>query len=271
MWRAERTPEGPATCRIAWRTGEVVATAWGPGADHVLARVPAMVGLEDTPEAFQPTDALMAELVRRFPGLRLGRGRRIIDVLVVTILGQRVTTGEAQSAYRRMVFKHSERAPGPNKLWLPPDPARLRRLRPYEIMGDDLDAKRAATILRACMHYKKLDKRQHEPGEEVAAFLQKLPGIGPWTANLTIGQTHGWADAVPVGDFHIPHMVTFALAGEPRGTDERMLELLEPYAGHRNRAIKLLGAAGARAPRYGARKASWAFYVDRGTRRRGGG
>jgi hypothetical protein len=56
-----------------------------------------------------------------------------------------------------------------------------------------------------------------------------------------------------VGDFHMPSLVTWALAGEPRGTDDRMLELLEPFAGHRGRVVRLLKTSGIRAPRYGPR------------------
>ena len=58
-----------------------------------------------------------------------------------------------------------------------------------------------------------------------------------------------------VGDFHLPHLVCWALAGEPRGTDERMLELLAPYAGQRGRVIRLLEASGIRAPAFGPRLA----------------
>ena len=61
----------------------------------------------------------------------------------------------------------------------------------------------------------------------------------------------GDADAVSVGDFHLKHLVAYALAGEPRATDERMLELLEPYRGHRARAVMLLERAGIGAPRFG--------------------
>ena len=59
-----------------------------------------------------------------------------------------------------------------------------------------------------------------------------------------------------IGDFHIPNMVCWALAGEPRGTDERMLELLEPYRGQRGRVIRLLELCGVKAPRYGPRLAT---------------
>jgi 3-methyladenine DNA glycosylase/8-oxoguanine DNA glycosylase len=65
----------------------------------------------------------------------------------------------------------------------------------------------------------------------------------------------GDPDAVSVGDFHLAHAVCWALAGEPRGTDGRMLELLAPYAGHRARVIRLVEAAGIQAPRRGPRMA----------------
>ena len=271
IWRSTNTTEGSATYRVQWKPGVVVATAWGDGAELVLEHMPDLLGLNDKPEEFSTTDPFVSQLVKAHGVVRLSKGRRIIEELIGTILGQRVTTGEQFSAFRRIVFQHSERAPGPKKLWLPPCPTRLRKLRPFEIQGDDLDRKRAATVLRACVHYKKLDKRQHLPAEEVAAFLQKIPGIGPWTAIGTVIATHGWADGVIVGDYHIPHMVTFALAGEPRGTDERMLELLEPFKGHRQRVVRYIYRAGIRAPRYGARRASFAFYSDRGSRRYGGG
>ncbi|MBA3235486.1 MAG: DNA-3-methyladenine glycosylase 2 family protein, partial [Chloroflexi bacterium] len=60
-------------------------------------------------------------------------------------------------------------------------------------------------------------------------------------------------DAVSVGDFHLPNLVSFALAGEPRSDDARMLELLEPFRGQRARVIRLLELSGIRIPRYGPR------------------
>ena len=55
---------------------------------------------------------------------------------------------------------------------------------------------------------------------------------------------YGDPDAVSVGDYHVPNMVAWALAGEPRGDDARMLALLEPFRGHRGRVCVLLEAAG---------------------------
>jgi 3-methyladenine DNA glycosylase/8-oxoguanine DNA glycosylase len=59
-----------------------------------------------------------------------------------------------------------------------------------------------------------------------------------------MGFVLGDADAVPVGDLHLPHEVGSALAGEPHADDTRMLELLEPFRGQRFRLLRLLLAAG---------------------------
>ena len=64
--------------------------------------------------------------------------------------------------------------------------------------------------------------------------------------------SHGDPDAVIVGDYHLPHVVCLALTGRD-GDDDRMLELLEPYRGHRARAQRLIALSGVgrarRAPR----------------------
>ena len=68
-------------------------------------------------------------------------------------------------------------------------------------------------------------------------------------------RAHGDPDAVSVGDYHVPNMVAWALAGEPRADDARMLELLEPYRGQRGRVQRYLEVGRITAPRYGPRLA----------------
>ncbi|MDH6130104.1 hypothetical protein [Kitasatospora sp. GP82] len=53
----------------------------------------------------------------------------------------------------------------------------------------------------------------------------------------------------------LKHVVGWALAGRARSSDEQMLELPAPYAGNRHRVCRLIGLAGARAPRFGPRLA----------------
>ena len=52
---------------------------------------------------------------------------------------------------------------------------------------------------------------------------------------------------------HLPDVVAWALAGEPRADDDRMLELLEPYRGQRGRVQRLLEASHISPPAWGPR------------------
>ena len=92
------------------------------------------------------------------------------------------------------------------------------------------------------------------PAEKARERLRAVPGVGVWTANSVALNALGDADAVPLGDWNIPHTVSYVLTGEPRGSDARMLELLDPYPGHRGRVLRLLLAAGGRAPRFAPRR-----------------
>jgi hypothetical protein len=62
-------------------------------------------------------------------------------------------------------------------------------------------------------------------------------------------------DALSIGHNHNPNKVAWALAGEPRADDARMLELLEPYRGQRGRVQRLLEVGLVSAPRNGPRVA----------------
>jgi len=265
-WRATRTPDGAATLQIIATDAadrglaeRFAARAWGPGADWALARVSALLGGEDEPAAFVPGDRFVGELHRRNPGLRFGRSSCVVEGLLPTILEQKVTTIEARRSWRALCRIHAEAAPGPagrEGLTLRPDPARLAELRYSDFHRFGIERRRAETIVRVCRQAAALE-RIVVTSADAAAFrvaLESVPGIGPWSSNITAQQTLGDPDSVVVGDYHLPNMVAWNLAGEARADDARMLELLEPYRGHRARVVRLLGIAGTHAPRRGPKK-----------------
>ena len=85
------------------------------------------------------------------------------------------------------------------------------------------------------------------------ARLAALPGVGAWTVAEVALRALGDADAVSVGDYHLKNVVAWNLAGKPRGTDDEMLELLEPFRPHRGRALMLIQRGGSTPPKYGPR------------------
>ena len=86
-----------------------------------------------------------------------------------------------------------------------------------------------------------------------AVEADSIAGVGRWTSAEVRRVALGDPDAVSVGDYHLPHAVAWALAGEARADDARMLELLEPFAGHRARVVRLIEVAAIGAPRRGPR------------------
>ncbi|WP_237704707.1 hypothetical protein [Nesterenkonia sp. F] len=87
-----------------------------------------------------------------------------------------------------------------------------------------------------------------EPGDvpataELAERLTAIRGIGAWTAAETLQRSHGAADLVTVGDYHLAHRLGEALTGR-RTDDAGMLALLEPWRGHRQRVVRLIGLSG---------------------------
>jgi len=255
MLRATRTAAGVATVRVDHQGDRLVVEAWGDGAELVLEQAPAWLGLHDDRRGFAPTDPVVGELHRHADGLRLPRTDRVVEALVPAILSQKVTGFEAKRAHRQLVERWGEPAPGPGGLLVLPRADVIAELGYYDLHVIGVEKRRADTLKRAAAHGARLEAAGERGTGPLRDRLQAIPGIGPWTVAEVTRLAHADADAVSVGDLHLKHLVSWALAGEPRGTDDRMLELLEPYAGHRGRVCLLIETSGISAPRYGPRQA----------------
>ncbi|OLB80662.1 MAG: hypothetical protein AUI14_05910 [Actinobacteria bacterium 13_2_20CM_2_71_6] len=237
LWWACRTPAGPATLHLRRYGDSLQVNGFGPGAEWVTEQADAIAGLRDDVSGFgvlAASDPVVRQAWHRKPGLRMTRTGRLFMHLLPTVLAQKVTGLEAFRAYARTVRHFGEPAPGPLAgLLLPPDPAAIAAA-PYWVFHPfGVEAKRADALRR------------------VAAEAVRVG--------------YGDPDAVTVGDYHLPHHVVHALTGAPRAgsresrpgavspADARMLELLEPFRGHRARVCELLLATAGGAPRYGPR------------------
>ena len=260
--RATDTPDGPGTLRINWnglidssRSG-VDAEAWGPGADWLLRRVPAMTGQYDCGPGHlvAAPDAAVAAGARRSRRHRIGATGDLYHALVAAVIEQRVTTREAKTSWRRLCEELGTPAPGPIEgLVLPPAADSLARRPSWWFHPLGIEGSRADTIREVARHAAKYWEWADLPAEEVRRRLLLLRGVGQWTVGTVLWSALADPDAVPVGDYHVKNIVVWALAGRPRGTDEEMLQLLEPYAGDRGRVVRLLKSSG-RPPKFGPKQ-----------------
>lgn len=247
------------TLRLSVDHVAVYAKAWGQGSSWALDHLPSLLGAEDAPEEFVPRHELLRQAHHRNPGLRLVRTGLVLESLIPSVLEQKVTADEAYRAWRLLLHRHGEPAPGPaaelpGGMRVMPTPRQWRLIPSWEWHRAGVDGQRSATIIRACQVAPRMEEAAAMPLARARYRLTRVPGVGPWTAAETLQRSNGAPDAVTVGDLHLPRIVGYALSGRRGVDDAGMLELLAPYAGQRHRATRLILAAGhlpeRRAPRF---------------------
>jgi 3-methyladenine DNA glycosylase/8-oxoguanine DNA glycosylase len=257
VWRGVRTPEGAATLTVKARPsdGDVLASAWGPGAAWMLDSVPAMLGADDDWTGFEPRHPVLEEVRRRHPHARLGRTGLVTEALVPAVIEQKVTGKEAFGGFRALVHRFGERAPGPGrerKLWLQPTPERLRTIPSWEWLRLHIDPARSRTVVTVAKVADSLERTATLPHDEADRRLRSLPGVGVWTSAEVRQRAFGDPDAVSFGDYHVAKDVGWALTGTP--FDDAELEAyLEPWRPQRGRVPMLVAMGGLRRPRHGPR------------------
>jgi len=262
IWRTSLTPDGPGTLRLAriWPPDgqaegtRIRAAAWGDGAAWLLDTLPDLLGARDDPAAFRPAHPRLRDLVQQLPGLRISRTARVLEALVPAVLEQKVVSIEAHRAWRRLLTWHGSPAPGPAPagMRVVPSAATWQAIPSWDWHRAGVEAVRARTIANAARVAGRLEAICALPAAEADQRLRSLPGVGPWTSAEVRQRACGDADAVSVGDYHIPALVGWALAGEVTD-DAGMLALLAPYAGQRYRATRLIELGVAGPPRRGPR------------------
>ncbi|MET0304201.1 MAG: DNA-3-methyladenine glycosylase 2 family protein [Microbacteriaceae bacterium] len=249
-WITMLTPLGDATLRLdGGGRLPVSAAAWGDGAEWAIDRVPELLGAGDADDEFEAhRHPLVAELHRRAPGLRLTRTAQVMASLVPAVLFQKVTAKEAKASWRWLLRRYGRPAPGPAPIGMRvvPSPAEWHRIPSWDWHRAGVGPQRSDTIMRVAAVGTSLDRAANVDGVEARRRMRTIVGVGEWTAAETAQRSHGDADAVSFGDFHICKRVGWALTGS-RVDDDGMRELLEPWAGQRQRVVRLIetSAAGA--------------------------
>ena len=208
--------------------------AWAMGAARGIAAI------DDDPRPFlaiTKLHPLVDALARRFD-CHLDRVPTVFESFARTVIEQLVTTWEAKAAIRRLFWKTGELVAG-TELRAAPLPRAVLGVAPWELHAIGIGSRRSRTLREGARRGQALERLREGPPELAIDKLQSLPGVGPWTANLVARQALGYSDAVPVGDFHAPYLVSGALTGV-QGDDAAMLEALAPFRPYRARVVQLI-------------------------------
>lgn len=252
-WRVLRWIRGClCAVTVGWNQEALVFQIDGPEeaiGDVESQHASALLGLESSFRLQLERDDPLKPYLKRQPGLRLIRAFWLYEGALQIVLNQRVSWAEASENWRQLCRRHGQRQDG---LCSAPSPAALLALSWAEFAQCGIEQKRAVAMIGVAS---RLDSfPPHDlTGDELEARIDGLPRIGPWTKTLIRGQIWADPDAVPLGDYGLPSLVCRALAGERSGSDERMLELLEPYRGQRFWVLRHLWSSGNPKDRRGPR------------------
>ena len=147
------------------------------------------------------------------PGLWAGASGDLYHALLPSIIAQRITSGEAIRQWSRLCRELGEPPPGPELgLLLPPHPDRLAGRPAWWFHPLGIEAKRARALTEVARVARRLWDWARLPTADVAAKLRLIRGVGPWTVGSVLGPACADDDAVAIGDYHLPSIVSV----EPR-------------------------------------------------------
>jgi len=258
--RATWTPDGPGVLEVEQPFSETpIVSGHGPGGEWLSASWIRLRGDLDTTPGIVAMHPAVERAATRWAALPLGASGTPYHELLPAVLGQRITSIEAHAQWCRLVETFGETAPDPaGTLTLPPPPDRLADIPYHQFHRLGIEKKRADTLREVARNSRWLVRDWNVALDAgiaaCTASLQRIRGVGPWTAAVAGGAAFGDPDALQVGDFHVKNTVAWALEGRPRGTDDEMVASLACYPGQRHRVVRWLELDGWRAPARGPRR-----------------
>jgi AraC family transcriptional regulator of adaptative response / DNA-3-methyladenine glycosylase II len=169
--------EGALDCRVRLHDTRDLVT--------VVSRVRRLFDLDADPiatDAALSTDAGLAPLVLKRPGLRAPGSVDGFETAVRTVIGQQISVRGARSVLARIVTEHGAAAFDDASPWrLFPAAETLAAIDPATLPMPRSRGRTVVAIAGATVDGLELDPGSDR--DEVRAALLAMPGIGPWTAD----------------------------------------------------------------------------------------
>jgi DNA-3-methyladenine glycosylase II len=186
-------------------------------------------------------DRRLKDVIKIAGALPLRRRPAGFPGLARIIVGQQLSVASASAIWARMETAF------PNMT-----PEAIARAREPKLRKAGLSAAKIKTlraIAEACAGGLDLAALAAVDPDEARAALQKVHGIGPWTADIYLLFCLGHPDIFPVGDLALRNAVAEAFGATPPMNPAELTAIAEKWSPHRSVAAYLFWAF------YGARRA----------------
>jgi AraC family transcriptional regulator of adaptative response / DNA-3-methyladenine glycosylase II len=173
----------------------------------VIVRVKHLFDLGAAPDSVTELlsqDPTLAGVVRRLPGLRVPGAFDGFELAVRAVLGQQVSVRAATTLAGRWALNFGAplATPFPELNRLTPDAERMAEVAAGDIAALGIVGSRARALaaLAQAVTERRVVLSYAANVEEQIEALQRLAGIGPWTAQYIAMRALHWPDAFPGGD-----------------------------------------------------------------------
>jgi AraC family transcriptional regulator, regulatory protein of adaptative response / DNA-3-methyladenine glycosylase II len=178
-----------------------MSETFAPALPVLTQRLRAAFDLDADPAAI---DAALHPSFKNSEGMRVPGSLDGFDIAVRAILGQQVTVAAGRTFTQRVLQTFGEpiQTPWPQITRCFPKPAALAQASPESFGALGIVKQRQAALIALSSVVANGELNLNSPPQplKVIEQLQKLPGIGEWTANYIAMRALRWPDAFPAGD-----------------------------------------------------------------------
>ena len=213
-----------------WRDGRIGARIEGAGSGSLLRnaveRLRFLLAVDDDHSEFLrrfKSDPLLADAIRRAPGLRPLRTATVTHALLKAVCGQLIQAKAARLLENRLIRLACTERQG---LRLPPTREKFAAFAPAELVGHGLAARKAGVLVRLSRETD-LEKLRPAATCDAVSRIVRERGLGPWSAGMICLYGLGRYEHGLVGDLGLVKLCA-ALLGRWADVDDTW-DLLEPY------------------------------------------
>jgi DNA-3-methyladenine glycosylase II len=186
-------------------------------------------------------DPVVGEVQRRYPGLRPVGFWSPYEAAAWTIIGHRIRITQAAAIKARMAERLGEPVSfGGRVVHAFPSPQRLAKLDTFPGLAGRKPEWLRSLALAALDGQLDAARLRAMPPDEALADLKKLPGIGDFSAGLTLLRGAGAPDAVPTTEPRLARAVALAYGLPGPATPEQVLRISEHWRPYRTWVTLLL-------------------------------
>ncbi|MFI2371596.1 DNA-3-methyladenine glycosylase family protein [Streptomyces sp. NPDC018833] len=184
--------------------------------------------------ALASADPVVAALMQEFPGLRPVCFNSPYEAAAWAVIGHRVRMSHAAAVKALLAERHGHRVEvAGQELFAFPAPHVLRTVRSFPGLTEVKLQRLQAVADAAAAGELDAARLRALPAQDALAALQKLPGIGPFSAELILIRGTGYPDLFPSHEprLHAAMTTAYGLEGQAAGVPAlvRVAERWKPY------------------------------------------